>query len=235
MPHVDEIPPRLREHLLTWLGDWPPRPAGVTVVGSAARNQPGWDGAVHEVIGVASQEAALLSVPLEAVDAISALVRGNDLEEDLHLLRQGIAKAFGRDGRVGRGRFRWSTEPTATADVGDWVPTDDPRVPAWLKPFNDEVLIAWADDGTYGAGVGRKKHDPAGQEISVGTEESLRGRGIARKLVATAARQILDDGAIPTYLHAFDNIASDRVATTSGFPDVGWTILGFWPPEPDNV
>jgi GNAT superfamily N-acetyltransferase len=235
MPRVDEIHPRLREHLQTWLGEWPPRPEGITVVGSANRSKPGWDGALHEVIGVASNEAAMLSVPLDAADSIAALVRGHDLEEDLHSLRHGFAKAFGRDGRIGRGRFRWSTAPTDTPNVGEWIPTDDPRVPEWLKPFNDEVLIAWADDGTYGAGVGRKKHDAAGHEISVGTEESLRGRGIARKLVATAARQILDDGAIPTYLHAFDNFASDRVATTSGFPDVGWTVLGFWPPEPDNV
>lgn len=235
MPRVDEIPPRLREHLQTWLGAWPPQRNGITVVGSADRSKPGWDGALHEVIGVASDEAAILSVPMDAADAISALVRGKDLEEDLHLLRQGIAKAFGRDGRIGRGRFRWSTSPTNTPNVGEWIPTDDIRVPEWLKPFNDEVLIAWADDGTYGAGVGRKKHDAAGHEISVGTEESLRGRGIGRKLVATAARQILDDGAIPTYLHAFDNFASDRVATASGFADVGWTVLGFWPPEPDNV
>jgi GNAT superfamily N-acetyltransferase len=235
MPHAHEIPPRLSDHLRTWLGDWPPRPTGITVVGHGARTRPGWDGALHEVIGVASNEAALLSVPPDAADDIAELVRGHSLEEDLHLLRQGVAKAFGRDGRIGRARFRWTTEPTDVARIGEWIPTEDPRVPTWLKPFNDEVLIAWADDGTYGAGVGRKKHDDAGHEISVGTEESLRGRGIARKLVVTAAHQILDDGAIPTYLHAFDNYASDKVAGASGFADVGWTVLGFWPLEPDNV
>lgn len=235
MPEVDEIPPRLSEHLRTWLGEWPPRPTGVTVVGHHPRTRPGWDGLLHEVIGVASTNAALLSVPPEVAHEIAGLVRGKSLEEDLHLLRQGVAKAFDREGRIGRGRFRWTTNPTPTPDVGEWVPTADPRVPDWLKPFNDEVLISWADDGTYGAGVGLKKHDDAGHEISVGTEESMRGRGIGRRLVATAARQILDFGAVPTYLHAFDNYASDKVATASGFDDVGWTVLGFWPLEPDSA
>ncbi len=235
MPEVDEIPARLSEHLRTWLGDWPPRPQGITVVGHALRTQPGWDGLLHEVIGVASTNAALLSVPPDVAPEVARLVRGKVLEEDLHLLRQGIAKAFEREGRIGRGRFRWTVQPTATPDVGEWVCAHDPRVPDWLKPFNDEVLIAWADDGTYGAGVGRKKHDDSGHEISVGTEESMRGRGIGRRLVATAARQILSDGAVPTYLHAFDNFASDKVATASGFADVGWTMLGFWPLEPDSA
>ena len=235
MPSVNEVQPLLKSHLQTWLGDWPPRPAGITVVGHEPRVQPGWDGFLHEVIGVCSQEACLLSVPPAVAGDIAKLVHGENLEADLTSLRMGIAKAFGRAGRVGRARFRWTDHPTDTADVGEWVPTTDERVPPWLKPFNDEVLIAWAADGSYGAGVGRKKHDNFGHEISVGTEESMRGQGIARRLVATAARQILADGAIPTYLHAFDNYASDKVAAAAGFEDVGWTVLGFWPLEPDNV
>jgi predicted GNAT family acetyltransferase len=88
--------------------------------------------------------------------------------------------------------------------------------------------MVWDDDGNYGAGVGLKKHDQWGWEISVGTEESLRGRGIARKIVATAARYIVAHGKVATYLHAPDNHASAKVADAAGFPDHGWRVLGFW-------
>jgi predicted GNAT family acetyltransferase len=53
----------------------------------------------------------------------------------------------------------------------------------------------------------------------VGTEPSLCGRGQAHLLVATAARRVLADGAIPTSLHAYDNYASRKVAEAAGFPD----------------
>lgn len=235
MPTADEIPERLHRHLVSWLGAWPPAPLGVTVVAHEPRTRPGWDGHFHSVVGVATENAAILSVPPGVADAVASLVRQQNLETDLGALRTGIARAMENQGRLGRGRFRWSDSPTQTPNVGDWTPTDDDRVPEWLKPFNGDVLIAWDDDGHYGAGVGRKIHDTNGHEISVGTEQSLRGRGIGRKLVATAARRILDDGAIPTYLHAFDNFASSKVADAAGFPDVGWTVLGFWPLEPDDV
>jgi predicted GNAT family acetyltransferase len=105
------------------------------------------------------------------------------------------------------------------------VAADDPRVPEWLRPFNGDVLIAWTDDGSYASGVGRKQHDRHGHELSVGTDERQRGRGLARRLVAQAARGVLADGAVPTYLHAFDNEASARVADAAGFPDRGWHVF----------
>ena len=221
-------PQRLIDHLTDWLGDWTATGRGVTVVGSAKRNLAGWDGAVHEIIGVATPERAVLSVPPHHEHAVRSLVCGHDLDTDIAALSAGLSSALGRPGRFGRGLFRWSTAPTTTADVGEWVPTSDQRVPEWLKPFNGDLLIAWDDDGHYGAGVGRKIHDRFGHELSVGTEESLRGRGLGRLLVATVARRVLDDGAIPTYLHAPDNYASAKVADAAGFPDVGWRVLGFW-------
>ena len=86
-------------------------------------------------------------------------------------------------------------------------------------------VVAWDEDGSYAAGVGRKQHDAHGHELSVGTDEHLRGRGMARRLVAQAARRVIADGAVPTYLHSFDNTASARVADAAGFPDRGWQVL----------
>ena len=79
------------------------------------------------------------------------------------------------------------------------------------------------------AGVGIKVHDPHGQELSVVTDEAARGLGYARRLVATAARRVLADGSVPTYLHAPDNTASARVAEAVGFADRGWKVYGLWP------
>jgi GNAT superfamily N-acetyltransferase len=228
-----EPPDRLTEHLRSWLGAWPPFGNGITIVGSTKRTHPGWDGRIHDLIGVATPASAVISVPPHAVAPLANVVRGHSLADDLAALRgtRALAEAMGRDGRLSLGFFRWMHDLPDTPDTGEWVPTDDQRVPEWLKPFNGDVLIAWDDDGNYGAGVGRKQHDEFGHEISVGTEPALRGRGIARRLVTTAARRIAADGAIATYLHAPDNHASAKVAESAGFPDEGWKVIGYWGAE----
>ena len=139
-----------------------------------------------------------------------------------------LPSAVGRpDARTFFGKFRWSTEPTDLPDAGEWVPVDDSRVPEWLVPFGGEVLIAFID-GAYAAGVGIKRHNSAGLELSVGTEEAHRGKGLATRLVAQAARWVIAQDAVPIYLHDPANTASDRTATAAGFPDLGWQILGVW-------
>ncbi len=229
----DVVPARLVEHLAHWLGDWPDPSRsehlhGVEIVGHQPRLLPGWDGHVHDVLGVATPTFAVLSVAPDAAEPLRRVVGTGSLDADVAALRNALPSVLGREGTLGLGLFRWSDAPTSTPDAGEWVDRSDPRVPEWLRPFNGDLLIAWDDAGDYGAGVGRKQHDPFGHELSVGTEPSLRGRGIGRHLVATAARRVLDDGAIPTYLHAPDNHASAKVADAAGFPDVGWKIVGFW-------
>lgn len=231
MPHPAEVDDRLRAHLRSWLGAWPPaRP--VHVVGSVRRTEPGWDGAVRVVNGVATPDGAVVSVPPEAESRVTAAV--DELESGgagdvLGPLGARLADLVGVPGaRFGAGVFRWSTDPAPGDDPGTWLPRDDPRVPEWLHPFNGDVLVALAPDGTVAAGVGRKQHDAHGHELAVVTEEAHRGQGLARRLVTQAARRVLADGAVPVYLHAPDNVASARTADASGFPDVGWRILGLF-------
>ena len=215
---------RLTAHLRTWLGAWPP--AGpLTVTTAPTRTAPGWDGAVHRVVGVASPEGAVLSVPPDRVDAVARLA--SDLEGlSASGPRLGEALAW-PDARLFDGVFRWSEAPAALDDAGEWVPVEDPRVPPWLLPFGGEVLMAFDEEsGDYVAGVGIKVHDEHGHELAVVTEEAARGRGLARRLVAQAARRVLERGAVPTYLHADANVRSAKVADAAGFPDVGWRILG---------
>lgn len=211
---------RLDAHLRQFLGAWPPSGGSVRVVGSERREQPGWDGAVRPVFGVATPDGAVVSVPRAWVDAVAGIAGSLDG------LAGALPAAVGRpDDVVTAAVFRWTGAPAETPDAGEWVPPDDPRVPEWLRPFNGDVLVAWDEDGRYAGGVGRKQHDRWGHELAVGTESRLRGKGIARRLVAQAARRVLSEGAVPTYLHDPANIASAHVADASGLPDLGWRAL----------
>jgi GNAT superfamily N-acetyltransferase len=211
---------RLVAHLRSWLGRWPAEGAGLTVVGHPRRDQPGWDGGLHPVVGVSTPDAGVLSVPPAAAAAVAELVAaGADL--------RGVPAVTGLPGHWFTGVFRWTTAPAHLPDAGQWRPADDPSVPEWLRPFGGEVLVAVdPESGEHLAGVGIKRHDAHGQELAVVTAEAAQGRGLARRLVAQAARRVLDEGAVPTYLHARDNSASARVADAVGFPDRGWSILG---------
>jgi RimJ/RimL family protein N-acetyltransferase len=221
-------------HLRGWLGAWPPG-ATVDVVATALRERPGWDGAVTQLVGVGDPDRTLLSVPPDRASAVAGVVGPLDDRG----VREAIVRALGADGKLlGRGVFRWSESVVAAAvlpDAGDWVDRDDARVPEWLRPFNyPQVLMAWDDDGAYGAGVGIKRHDPIGHEIAVVTTERLRGRGLARRLVAQAARRILDERGLPTYLHDRRNTASARVADAVGFADRGWSVYGLFDRPPNS-
>jgi GNAT superfamily N-acetyltransferase len=226
---VSAVPAGLVEHLKTWTGGWPPSiPA--TVTGNPRNAAPGWDGKVHALTGVVGPAGcALIGVPPDyAAAAQEAAERaGSDL---VGLLRALPALLDRPQDLVYTGTFRWTTAPAPLADAGEWVDADDPVVPEWLRPFGGQVLVARDSDGRYLAGVGIKRHDGAGNELSVGTEPEARGQGLARRLVAQAARALLDDGIVATYLHDPANLASARVAEAAGFPDLGWRVLGMFDP-----
>jgi GNAT superfamily N-acetyltransferase len=214
---------RLDRHLETWLGRWPADGPGLHVVASARRERPGWDGRIHPAIGVSDPVAGVLSVAAAHADPVRALAG-----LPVHDLLARLPAAIGRPRRHAyRAVFRWTTSPLALPDAGTWLPFDHPAVPEWLRPFGGDVLVA-LDDGTgeYLAGVGIKRHDRYGHELAVGTVPAVRGRGLGRRLVSQAARRVLDDGAVPTYVHDPANAASARVAQAAGFPDLGWTALG---------
>ena len=217
---------QLDQHLRSLLGVWPAPGRGVHVVGAAVRDQPGWDGRIRPVLGVVDGEGTgVVSVPPAHLDAARAVADG---PEELAALLAGLPDAVGRPGAtVYRGVFRWTLEPAPLADAGSWIPATDPAVPDWLRVFGDVVLVARdPDGGEYLAGVGIKRHDRYGHELAVGTVEAARGRGLARRLVAQAARRVVDSGRVATYLHDPANLASARVADAAGFPDRGWTVIG---------
>jgi GNAT superfamily N-acetyltransferase len=218
---------RLTSHLRSWVGAWPPPAAGVHVVGDPARLEPTWDGAVRPLQGVGNGSATVIAVPPAAVSTVTEAIG-----DDLH--RTGLGDELGAilgvgPAAFGAGVFR-TTDHVAPdiADLGEWFDRQTDELPDWLAPFNGPRLVAF-EDGWPIAGVGIKIHDRVGRELSVVTEEAARGRGLARRLVATATRRVLADGGVPTYLHAPDNTASARVAEQVGFVDHGWTVHGLWP------
>ncbi len=218
-PNAGDVPARLAAFLVEYLGAWPGTP-GLTVVGSAARVEPGWDGVVRDNVGVLTPDGGVLSVPPERAGAVRAAV------PSVAELATELPAALGRpDARTFAGTFRWAEQVQPLPEAGEWIAATDPRVPDWLRPFGGPALIAFAD-GEYAAGVGVKRHNRHGLEISVGTEDRHRGQGLASRLVAQAARAILAAGAVPIYLHDPANVASARTALRAGFPSRGWQIIG---------
>lgn len=228
MADDDEFAQRLTNHLTSWVGRWPPPGPGIHVVGDAARLRPTWDGSVRPLQGVGDGSSTVISVPPDAVDATTRALAGG-------LDRPGLGDELGAilgvgSARFGTGVFRTTSHvDPAIESVGEWFEQYDDSLPSWLAPFNGPLLVAHDDRGRPIASVGIKIHDRYGYELAVVTDEAARGRGLARRLVATAARWILDQGAVPTYLHQPSNEASAHVAEAVGFHDRGWTVHGIWP------
>lgn len=224
--------PRLMAHLRTRLGAWPPV-GGFQIVAWPGHDEPGWDGGTLPGQGIESPEGTVLSLSPTLVGDVRSL----DQERVAAALRSpdaavAVPAALGRpDLRLGRAVFRWADHAARLPEIGEWADPGDPRVPTWLRPFNGGVLIAWNAGGCYAAGVGIKRHDRYGQELAAATEPAHRGRGLARMLVAQAARRVLDQGAVPLYLHESTNLASAQVADAAGFPDLGWRVVSLFPAQ----
>jgi GNAT superfamily N-acetyltransferase len=209
----------LASHLAEWLGAWPGS-AGLHVVGSPKRAAPGWDGALHPVVAVAAPGSVVLSVAPSRADAV-----GRAVGRDPRHWRDAVPALVGETRPLVEMAFRFTVQPVPLPDAGVWLASDDPALPGWLRPFGGDVLAALDADGRYLAGVGIKRHDAFGHELAVGTDPAARGAGLARRLVAQAARAVLAGGAVPTYAHELGNVASARVADAAGLPDRGWRIL----------
>jgi GNAT superfamily N-acetyltransferase len=221
----DAIPERLAAHLREWLGAWPPPERGLLVAGSPRRTREHGGRWWVPVLAVTAPLGTVVSVPPSVRDAVERL--GDDAGSAAYW-KAVAALVCDTTPATGRAILRWTETPADLPQRGRWVDPADPHVPAWLRVFDGEVLVALDEEGRFLAGAGRKQHDPFGHEISVGTEPAARGRGLARSLVVQLARRILAEGAIPTYLHDPANTASRRVAEATGFPDRGWRATALW-------
>jgi RimJ/RimL family protein N-acetyltransferase len=98
----------------------------------------------------------------------------------------------------------------------------DQRLPDWvIGHFTGEAWVVLDTDGTVLSTAVLKRYDDRVREISVGTAERARGRGLARSVVAAAARAVLSEGRAVLYNHAPDNFASAKVAESVGLHEFG--------------
>jgi GNAT superfamily N-acetyltransferase len=97
----------------------------------------------------------------------------------------------------------------------------DPRLPDWVHGhFVGEAWVVLEDGKVLSTAV-LKRYDERLREISVGTAPAARGRGLARSVVAAAARSVLAEGRAVLYNHAVDNDVSARVAESVGLHELG--------------
>ena len=221
------LPAGLVAHLDALLGGWPPD-GPFRVVGSVRRERPGWDGRVCPALALTAAGRTVLSVPPDQVLQVESLVRDRGAGTALADLGGAVGR---RSLRTVRWAYRWCTDPADLPDAGSWLPATEPGLPDWLRPFGGEVLVAVDGAGTHLGAVGIKRHHGNGAELAVVTDRAARGHGLGRRLVAQAARRVLDEGAVPTYLHLSGNAASARLADSVGFVDPGWTMLAALPPQ----
>src|SRR5688500_13169361 len=105
----------LHRHLQSHLGRWP-ADTELDIVGWRGRAEPGWDGSIHPVLGVASPEGGVLSV---APDRLAAVADVHTRERSLSRMGDRVPAAVG----LARRRwydavFRWSTDPEPLPDAG---------------------------------------------------------------------------------------------------------------------
>jgi RimJ/RimL family protein N-acetyltransferase len=109
--------------------------------------------------------------------------------------------------------------PTAEVTVLD---ATDPRLPEWvIGHFNGKAWVVLGDDGQVLSTAVLKRYDDRLREISVGTAEAARGRGLAKAVTAAAARAVLAEGRAVLYNHDPENHTSARVAEAVGLHEFG--------------
>jgi RimJ/RimL family protein N-acetyltransferase len=109
--------------------------------------------------------------------------------------------------------------PSAEVTVID---ASDPRLPEWvIGHFTGEAWVVLDDDGQVLSTAVLKRYDDRLREISVGTSEAARGRGLAKAVTAAAARAVLAEGRAVLYNHDPENHTSARVAEAVGLHEFG--------------
>jgi RimJ/RimL family protein N-acetyltransferase len=156
-----------------------------------------------------------------ASPAWSRLVREH-LQDPARLQTDLEAVAAAADGQV----FSWVARtgvaiPPPSVEV-TVVEATDSRLPEWvIGHFSGEAWVVLDEDGQVLSTAVLKRYDERLREISVGTAEAARGRGLAKAVTAAAARAVLAEGRAVLYNHDPDNATSARVAESVGLLELG--------------
>jgi RimJ/RimL family protein N-acetyltransferase len=111
--------------------------------------------------------------------------------------------------------------PAPSAEV-TVLAASDRRLPEWVVGhFTGEAWVVLDDHGQVLSTAVLKRYDDRLREISVGTAEAARGRGLAKAVTAAAARAVLAEGRAVLYNHDPENHTSARVAEAVGLYEFG--------------
>jgi RimJ/RimL family protein N-acetyltransferase len=161
--------------------------------GAVVAVDPAWSGLLAEH----------LDGPASLGPALDAVARAADGQHYSWVARTGVA----------------IPAPSAEVTVLD---ATDPRLPEWvLGHFGGEAWVVLDDDGQVLSTAVLKRYDDRLREISVGTSEAARGRGLAKAVTAAAARAVLAEGRAVLYNHDAANHTSARVAEAVGLHEFG--------------
>jgi L-amino acid N-acyltransferase YncA len=161
--------------------------------GAVVAVAPAWSGLLHRHLDGSASLGAIL-------DAVAGTVGGQHFS---WVARTGVAIA----------------PPSAEITV---LETTDPRLPDWvIGHFSGEAWVVLAADGQVLSAAVLKRYDDRLREISVGTAEAARGRGLAKAVTAAAARAVLAGGRAVLYNHDATNHSSARVAEAVGLHEFG--------------
>jgi L-amino acid N-acyltransferase YncA len=147
--------------------------------------------------------------PVPAVSA-QVQIRGAS-ESDLPAITEIYNDAI----RNSTGTF--DTEPRSLADRANWFQAHDSRHPVFVAESEGRV-VGWASLSAWSS---RRAYDDTG-EVSTYVDESFRGRGVGRALLAetlAGARQLGYHTILARI--AEGNVASLRLHTGAGFTSVG--------------
>ena len=197
-------------------------PAGALAPGRAAdmRGPAGAPGVLgNGAGGVRVGDVVVMARPEHVELARRLLTDPATIEADLAELAGGLGgRLIGVVARTGLHVPEPETEVTLTSAT-------DRRLPDWvIGHFTGPAWVVLSPDGRVLSTAVLKDYDERLREISVGTEETARGRGLAKAVVRAAARDVLAHGRSVLYLHDLGNHASAAVAAASGLGELGRVI-----------
>src|SRR5215213_962080 len=181
---------------------------------------------------VAVDEAAQAALPVRALEPGAGAVVAVDPAWNRRLAQQldgpaSLGAALDAVAAAAGGRhFSWIARtgvaiPAPSVEVTVLEATD-PRLPEWvLGHFTGEAWVVLDDGGRVLSTAVLKRYDDRLREISVGTAEAARGRGLAKAVTAAAARAVLAEGRAVLYNHDASNHSSARVAEAVGLHEFG--------------
>jgi UDP-2,4-diacetamido-2,4,6-trideoxy-beta-L-altropyranose hydrolase len=162
-------------------------------------------------------------------ERVASVLRGEDLDfcdaspRDSHMNLR-LRSASANDGRL---LWEWANDPKARAASFSSEPISWETHAAWLaEKLGHNGTLIWIAENEDGTPCGQIRFDarPDGEwEVDISVAKTMRGRGLASRLITLGASAILKEHPDPK-VHAFikpDNSASARAFEKAGFKRLG--------------